>query len=441
LHTIHKPDNLTPIIIVGDEKMRAGFRVFLAITVIVSCMAGVVTAASIGTEWRERVPTDGSTYYGVMITSDGSKVFTGGNLMYIRSWDGEQHWGGRNGFVATMSADGNYVVYGQGKSVVMLYNDGVENWTRNMDGEVRAVAVSKNGTYVVSADDRGNINTWETSGELFGRNTTDLIKQVAISPLDTLVVATTEKGLKFFAPDLDPVWSDTKNGSVDTDIFFSGDGSTIITSGGTRVSSHTNTGKLNWMNDITKNPIISTACSYDGSVIVISSQDYTVQALDRYGTIHWTYPVEQWVNSVGVSRDASVIVAAGVDRNLYVLNSGGKLLAKKTMNTIIHPRSIAVSADGRRIAVADEFALNGLSLSLDTGNTGPVTGTPVTPAPYTETRTPVPAPETTVMVTPVTPVQGTPLPVTTTPRSPVDPVAAILAIGAGLSLVQRGRKG
>ncbi|MDP3564701.1 MAG: WD40 repeat domain-containing protein [Methanoregula sp.] len=422
--------------------MPTGFRVFLAITALlmISCMAGVVTAASIGNEWKERIPFEGSSYNGLVFSADGSKIFAGGSQMYLRSWDGKEHWGGRPGFVTAMSSDGNYVVYGQGNSLVVLFRDGGENWTRNMDGDVRAVAVSGDGKYVVAADNKGNINTWTIDGEFYARNTTDLIKQIAISPSDTLVVATTETGLKFFTPALSPVWSDTKNGSIDTDIFFSGDGSTIITSGGKRVSSHTNTGRLNWMNDVSKSAILGTACSYDCSVIVISSQDGNIQALDRYGTVHWTYPVGPWINSVAVSRDARAIVGAGIDRNLYVLSNAGKLLAKKQMDTIIHPRSIAMSRDGQRIVVADENNLNGLILSLDSDKPELVTLIPRTTAQYTGTPTPAPTAETTVPATPVISMPVTAVPVTTTPKSPLDPVTALVALGAGLSLVQGVRK-
>lgn len=422
--------------------MPTGFRVFPAITALlmISCIAGVVTAAGIGTEWKERIPFEGSSYNGLVFSADGSKIFAGGSQMYLRSWDGEEHWGGRPGFVTAMSADGNYVVYGQGNSLVVLYRNGVENWTRNMDGDIRAVAVSGDGTYVVSADNRGNINTWSINGDLYGRNQTDLVKQIAVSPSDTLVVATTETGLKFFTPALSPVWSDTKNGSIDTDIFFSGDGSTIITSGGKRVSSHTNTGKINWMNDVSKSAILGTACSNDCSVIVISSQEGDIQAIDRYGTIHWTYPVGQWINSVAVSKDSRVIVAGGIDRNLYVLSNGGKLLTKTQMDTIIPPRSIAVSGDGQRIVVADENNLNGLTLSLESDNTELVTLIPRTTAKYTGTPTPVPTAETTVIAMPVTSMPVTAVPVTTTPKSPLDPATTLVALAAGLSLVQGARK-
>ena len=395
---------------------------------LIFCIDGPATAASISTGWKELVPVEGGTFTGVMISSDSSKVFSGGSQMYVRTWDNGKHWGGRPGSIATMSADGNYVVYGLGNALVMLDKDGADIWSRTMGGQVRAVAISDNGSLVVSADDQGNINSWSKNGEFYGRNQTALVKQLAISPPGTLVVATTEAGLLFMTPALNPVWSDTKSGSIDSEIAISNDGSTIITAGGRRVSSHTNTGQLNWMNDVTKEAIISMACSSDCSVIVIGSQDKSVQAMDRYGTIHWTYPVGQWANSVAISQDAKVIVAAGIDRNLYVLDNGGKLLSKTMMNTIIHPRSLAVSADGRRIAVADEYALYGLSLSTEPDFIERVTLIP-TSVRHTGTPTPLPTTETTVVATPVTPV-----PVTTTPKSPLDPVVAIFAIGAGLSL-------
>jgi WD40 repeat protein len=437
---IHKPDNLKPIISLAGYFMSREIRIVLAITaLLIFCAAGPATAASIGTGWKERYPFEGAPFSGLIFSTDGSTVFAGGNQIYVRSWDGKQHWNGRMGSLATMSTDGNYIAYSLGTGLVMLDKNGTEMWSRSMGGTVRALAISPDGALVVSADDNGNINSWYRNGDFYARNQTALVKQLAISPKGTLVVATTETGLQFLTPALDPVWSDIKNGSVDTDIIFSNDGSTIITAGGSRVSSHTNTGVLNWMNDVTTGAITGIACSYDCSAIVIGSQDSTVQAMDRYGKVHWTYPTGQWPNSVAVSQDANVIAAAGIDQNLYVLDHGGRLLAKKKMDTIIHSRSLAVSPDGRHIVVADEYALNGYTLSPEPDNIELVTLIPTTSPRNTGTPTPLqtspPATGTTVMPTPVTP-----LPVTTTPRSPLDPLTALLAAGAGLSLVYRGRK-
>ena len=420
--------------------MSPGMRIVLAtVVILIFCLANTAMAAGIGNDWKERYPFEGAPFAGLVFSSDGSTIFAGGNQIYVRSWDGKEHWSGRMGSLATMSTDGNYIVYGLGTGLVMLHKNGTEIWSRSMGGPVRALAISPDGALVVSADDNGNINSWYRNGEFYGRNQTALVKQLAISPKGTLVVATTDTGLQFMTPAFYPVWSDTKNGSIDNDIIFSDDGSTIITAGGTRVSSHTNTGKLNWMNDVTTGAITGIACSYDCSAIVIGSQDSTVQAIDRYGKVHWSYPTGQWPNSVAVSQDANVIAAAGIDQNLYVLDHGGRLLAKKKMDTIIQSRSLAVSPDGRRIVVADEYALNGFTLSPEPENIDRVTVIPTSSPRYTGTPTPLqtslPATGTPVMTTPVTPA-----PVTTTPQSPLDPLTALLAAGAGLSLVYRGRK-
>ena len=146
------------------------------------------------------------------------------------------------------------------------------------------------------------------------------------------------------------------------------------------------------------------------------------------------------MDPVAVSRDARAIVGAGIDRNLYVLSNGGKLLAKKQMDTIIHPRSIAISGDGQRIVVADENDLNGLTLSLDSDSTELITLIPRTTAQYTGTPTPVPTAETTIIATPATSMPVTAVPGTTTPKSPLDPVTALVALAAGLSLVRGARK-
>ncbi|MEI8331588.1 MAG: hypothetical protein WCF90_08085, partial [Methanomicrobiales archaeon] len=96
-----------------------------------------------------------------------------------------------------MSRNGDFVAYGLGSALGMLDKDGDEMWSKNIDADVRAVALSVDGTYVIFADNRGNINTWSSNSEFYGRNQTDLVKQIAISPTNELGVVTTENGLKF----------------------------------------------------------------------------------------------------------------------------------------------------------------------------------------------------------------------------------------------------
>ena len=150
--------------------MRTGSRIHLfAVTLLLTaCLIGTVAGISLGIDWKQAPPTT-SPFAGVAISSDGNTVYGGGNQMLVRSWDGSSQWGGRSGFVAAMSADGNHVVSTLGTSVVMLDNTGAVDWTRSMGAPCTAVAIAPNGSFVVSADEQGNMISWSADGEFWGR--------------------------------------------------------------------------------------------------------------------------------------------------------------------------------------------------------------------------------------------------------------------------------
>ena len=185
-------------------------------------------------------------------------------------------------------------------------------------------------------------------------------------PRGDLVVVATDNGLRFYNRKLELIWYDNRTESRDEFIAISGDGSTVITAGYNQVASYQSDGTLNWRKEITKDPIIDMDCSFDCSAIIVAGQDKEVVAIDRYGTVRWKYETGQWVNAVGVSRDASVIAAGGIDRTLYVFDRSGTLITTKKTDAIIQPRSIAVSSDGRKIVVADQKNLYGFSMIGDT---------------------------------------------------------------------------
>jgi WD40 repeat protein len=342
------------------------FGMFLA-SVLIGAAAGI----SLGTDWKQTPVLADNTFSGVTLTPDGSKVFSGGSQLVVRSWDGSTQWGGQAGFVAAMSPDGYYVVTSSGNTVTLLNVSGTQLWSRNMDGQVRAVAVAPNATVVISADDKGNYNSWTANGEFSGRNQSDLVRRLVFSPAGDIVVATTERGIRFYSPGLEPVWTDSRPGSIDDLIVISSDGSTIITAGGSRVSSHTSNGLLNWQADTGTAAINDIACNGDCSLIVVASQDNSVQGLDRYGKTHWKFSTGQWANAVGTSFSGSVVAAGANDGTLFILDHGGNLLTKQKLSGRIQPRSIGVSRDGSRIAVADQYNLYGMSLvGVSAGSTG-----------------------------------------------------------------------
>ncbi|MCK9630030.1 MAG: hypothetical protein M0R30_00145 [Methanoregula sp.] len=414
-------------------------RSFTIFFVIAACFTGTVAAASLGIDWRQAPMLADNVFSGVTITPDASKVYSGGSQLLVRSWDGDVHWGGQAGFIADMSADGNYVVTSSGNTVTLLNVSGIQVWSRNMEGTIKAVAVAPNASFVISVDDKGNYNSWASNGEFIGRNKTDVVKQVAIAPGGDLVVATTDAGIRFFTSSLEPVWTDSRAGSLDTYIVISDDGSTVITAGGSRVSSHTRKGAFNWQFDVSDAAINDIACSQDCSIIVVGSQDNTVRAIDRYGKVHWTYKTGQWANAVSVSRSGSVIAVGANDGTVLILNNGGRLQTQRKFDSRIQPRSIAVSSDGSKVVAADQYYLYGLTLSgisptETTSDTVFVAATlnPVRTA-ATTVATTAPVVEETVEET----TAPTPLP---TKQSPVGVWITIPAVAGALCLIRRPQR-
>jgi WD40 repeat protein len=420
---------------------RPRIQLFALALLLAACLVGTTAGITLGLDWQQAPPT-GSPFAGVAISPDGNTVYGGGNQMLVRSWDGSTRWGGRSGFVAAMSADGDHVVSTLGTSVVMLDNTGAPVWSRSMGADCTAVAIASNGSFVVSADGEGNMVSWSADGEFWGRNITPVAKRIAIAPTGDLVVATTVSGLQFYTPSLGPVWTDNRSGSLDDFIIISADGSTVITAGGTRLSSHTNTGMLNWQVNVADAAITDIAANSDCSIILVASKDNSLRAVDRYGNVHWTYTTAQWANAVGASGNGAVIAVGANDGTLSVLDNGGNLLATWKSATAIQPQSVAVSSDGTRIVAADQHTLYGFGLIGNTAGTsgsgttyavagqGTVTTTPATPLTTTVT---VPG-EVTVPVGASPP--ATPEPATTQ-KSPAAPWAVIPAAAAALCLARK----
>jgi WD40 repeat protein len=439
IHKHDKPAHNTLIL----NAMKYGFRISLAVLcmLILACLTSTAAATSLGTEWKDYPYTE-SPFTRVFFSENGSLVYAGGNQLLIRTWDGQKRWGGQSGIIATMSGDGEYVVNAVGDSVALREKTMAERWTRYMNGQIKAVAISRNGTFVISADDKDNYYSWSNYGSVLGVTRKNTVKKLAFSPKDDLVVATTISGIEAFSPLMAPIWTDNRSSNgLDDAILFSDDGSTIITTGGNQLASHTRAGKLNWVTNPTTNAISGMACNYDCSLVIIGSEDGTVQAVDRYGKIRWTYQAGQWVNAVGVSSDASIIAAGGLDGTVYILDRAGKVTTMKKMDTGIRPQSLAVNKEGTRIVVADQNYLYGLTVI---GSTSPgiievitqeetIRQVRTTVTQITETPTPptvIPVTTETVAKTPVLP--------TPTRKSPVGVLPVLGALtGAGIVLAMR----
>jgi WD40 repeat protein len=433
-----KHDNPVQDILIRNT-MTGGFRISLTIAglLILACLTGTAAAISIGTDWKDYPYTD-NPFTSVRFTDNESLIYAGGDQVLLRSWDGGKRWGGQPGFIAAISGSGNHFVHASGNTVTLRENTMAEDWTRYMDGQIRAVSLSRNGTYAIVADDLGNYYSWADYGSVLGVLKKDPVKKLAFSPKDDLVIATTQTGIEAFSPLMKPLWTDNRSHGLDNAILISKDGSTIITAGGNQLSSHTKEGTLNWVANPTTNAIIDMACNYDCSLVIIGSQDGTIQALDRLGKNYWTYDAGQWVNAVSISSDASVIAAGGLDGTIYLISRSGKMVTMKKMDSSIRQQSLAITRDGKRIAVADMNYLHGLIVMGDTGSAVMVP----------ETRVPIKTAKTTIVPTMTSPIPTTLVPITTEqiPETPLPPTptqkspAGILPVlgalaGAGIVVV------
>jgi WD40 repeat protein len=350
--------------------MITRFRIHLIIAgfLLMMTFAGVVNAASLVKTWEERTPAE-TPFSGVMFSNDSVTVSAGGSQIFARSWEGDKKWWGYSGRIAAMSADGNYFVSAVGREIRRIDKNGTELWIVGTNTPVRAVATSSDGTLIVGGDDTGNLFAWRTKDASMSQIKTDLVKQIAIAPSGSFIVLTTDAGLEYITPPvfdpprLERIWRDNKSGSLESFIEISSDSSTVITSGDTRVSSHSSSGILNWRKDVFQSAITDMACSSDCSTIVLGDQEGNVLVLNQLGQEQWKYPAGSWINGVGVSLDGAVIAAGTLDRNLYILNKEGRLIAKTTTGSTIQPRSVAVSGDGSHIVVADQVALYGFELT------------------------------------------------------------------------------
>jgi WD40 repeat protein len=402
---------------------------------------GMATAADLEHTWEEK-PTGDNFFSGIIISTNGSMVFSGGSQILVRSWDGKTNWGGWSGYDASMSADGNQIISALENKIRLIDRNGKENWTKPMNNPwevsgntIRAVAISNTGSIIVAADNRGFIRSWNSKGEILGSNETDLVKTVVISPSSSFIAAITEDGLQFFSPKMEPYWEENTFESLDAFITISADDSAVITSGERRVSSHDKSGDLNWKKDVTDEPITDMACSSDCSAIVLGSQDGKVLVLNQLGQEQWEYPAGSWIKGVGVSRDGSVIAAGTLDRNLYILNNDGRLIAKTTTETIIQPRSVAVSWDGNHIVVADQVTLYGFEL---TGVPVETPGEILTPATIVTATSPPQVTSTTTLPTTLPLVTMKTVPEKTgTYSTSLNPYLAFVALSGLLVLVLR----
>jgi outer membrane protein assembly factor BamB len=105
--------------------------------------------------------------------------------------------------------------------------------------------------------------------------------------------------------------------------------------------------------------------------ILIGSEDRCVYALDyTTGVLHWKFQTGGWVRTVfshDINGDGETEILVGsLDKNLYIFNQQGRLLAKHTMNYPLHNLFAAdVDQDGRVEILVGTDGKDLIALSFD----------------------------------------------------------------------------
>ncbi len=109
--------------------------------------------------------------------------------------------------------------------------------------------------------------------------------------------------------------------------------------------------------------VYAVATSADGALIVLGSRDSTAYALDRSAARLWTYPTTNAVNAVAVSPDGAYVAVGSADGTLTLLSRAGRALWKRPTGAAVS--AVALSAGATRVVYgAGSTALSNGNLTL-----------------------------------------------------------------------------
>jgi hypothetical protein len=370
--------------------------------------------------------TVGGELQGVLISSDGSTIITGGDQLISLTPDGRKRWSRWSGTCLDISSDGDYILASKGQVVRLISSAGTIIWEKSMDITVTDLSMAPNAS-VIAATGGGKVRIMDFRGNDIASNATMSINHLKVMPSGDQILITTTQNVQLSDLSLLPEWSDTS--STQNLIAVAPDGSSFVTATYNNLRMYRAGGKLVWDKKFSGGNARALAYSRDGSAIVVGMDDNNVQVLNRNGVQLWTANASNWITSVAVSDDGNTIAAGSLDKKLYVYNRAGTRLGTFTARSAITFNSVAVTRDGSLIVVVDDFAVYGFSRSQFTpGETTEDTPTvPETTREMTTTSLPVP---TSGKVTPRIPTLPTPYPSAGgTPESSLPLAVPLIALG------------
>lgn len=409
------------------ESLMNHSRLLLLVEVtLLLCLAAPATCA-IMPLWIEHA-TVGGELQGVLISTDGSTIITGGDQVISLTSSGRKRWSGWSGTCLDISKDGDYILASKGPVVRLISAAGTIIWDQSMDITVTDLSMAPDASMIVVAGG-GKVRTMTFSGESLASNTTMAVNHVKIMPPGDRILFTTNNEVAQSDFSLIPAWSDRS--ATQNLLAVSGDGSSFVTAADNRVRLYTGNGSLLWDKKFFGGNILALAYSRDGSTIVTGTDANTLRVLRNDGTQMFTANATNWITSVAISDDGNTIAAGSLDKKLIVYNRAGTMLGTFTAGSAIRFNSVAVTGTGSLIVAVDDSAVYGFLRSSFTANETP-TGTITVPTADTPREIPTASlpVSATRKDTPRLPTLPTPYPpADETPEASVPPTVPLVALG------------
>jgi outer membrane protein assembly factor BamB len=314
-----------------------------SLLLLLACLTLVMLAAEADAEREpEWSYTTGNNVYSVAISADGEYIVSGDGYVSENSSGGKVYlfdkdsstplWSYTTGakvYSVAISADGEYIAVGSsgGAGKVYLFNKDSNtplwNYTISVMNKERSVAISADGEYIVAGSgDKVYLFDKDSSTPLWNYTTGGAVQSVAISA-DGEYITAGSRGDDVYLFDKDsstPLWNYTTDGNVQS-VAISEDGKYIaagIWYDKVYLFNKDNSTPL-WSYDI-GGAAYTVAISADGEYIAAGNwyPGYSeVYFFDKdNSTPLWNYTTNsEWVESVAISADGEYIVAGGQNRS------------------------------------------------------------------------------------------------------------------------------
>jgi outer membrane protein assembly factor BamB len=273
-------------------------------------------------DWIDSTPAvavDGTIYFGCW-----------NGTLYALNADGTQKWATDLGSYTSASpaigADGTiYIGTGAGNLYAVNPNGSVKWIFPTLYWIEASPAVAPDGTIYIGSDDNAFYAVAPDGTEkwhyVMGN---DVTSSAAIAADGTVYVGSRDLKLYAFTPDGTLKWTFQTTDMIEASPVLTADGTVYIATVGGRIFALQPDGTQKWQYPAASQPALGSiystpAVRSDGS-LVVGTSDNKVICVSSAGSLVWSAPTNDWVDSSPVIAGDNAIYVGSTDKNLYALN-------------------------------------------------------------------------------------------------------------------------